>query len=148
MRPGVYDIPVPDGTEVLMPDLALVPMNGFDERGYRLGYGGGYFDRTLAACEGRVLAIGVTYEILRVATIYPQPHDIPMDFVATEAGVYAAGGEPVVLLPSAEIRSRAARIMRSRRLPREAYRAAEVSSPACYANEFPGHWGEHSSAKT
>src|SRR5919202_3542481 len=65
MRPGVYDIPVPDGTEVLAPDVAIVPMNAFDERGYRLGYGGGFFDRTLAACERRVIAIGVSYEILR-----------------------------------------------------------------------------------
>src|SRR3972149_4350569 len=48
MTPGVYDIPVPDGTELMVPDAVIVPMNGFDERGYRLGYGGGYFDRTLA----------------------------------------------------------------------------------------------------
>src|SRR5262245_39582710 len=64
MRLGVYDIPVPSGTEVLQPDAALVPMNGFDKHGYRLGYGGGYFDRTLAALERRVLSIGVTFETL------------------------------------------------------------------------------------
>ena len=87
--------PVPDGTEVLAPDFAIVPMNGCDDRGYRLGYGGGYFDRTLAACERRVIAIGVAYEILRVPTIYPQAHDIPMDFIVTERGMHAAGGEPL-----------------------------------------------------
>src|SRR5690348_8258003 len=62
MRSGVYDIPVPDGTRVLLPDVAIVPMNGFDGAGYRLGYGGGYFDRTLAALQRRVLSIGVTYD--------------------------------------------------------------------------------------
>src|SRR5688500_10991042 len=51
VRPGVYDIPVPDGTEIVTPDIAIVPMNGFDARGFRLGYGGGFFDRTLDACE-------------------------------------------------------------------------------------------------
>ena len=59
MKPGVYDIPVPDGTEIVVPDVAIVPMNAFDARGYRLGYGGGYFDRTLAACGRRMVAIGV-----------------------------------------------------------------------------------------
>src|SRR3954469_10572487 len=49
MSKGVYDIPIPDGTALVMPDAAIVPMNGFDEQGYRLGYGGGYFDRTLDA---------------------------------------------------------------------------------------------------
>ena len=58
MRPGVYDIPVPDGTEILVPDVAIVPMNAFDAQGYRLGYGGGYFDRTLAAHERRLFYIG------------------------------------------------------------------------------------------
>ena len=73
MRPGVYDIPVPDGTPVVSPDIAIVPMNGFDARGYRLGYGGGFFDRTLEACERRIVAIGVAYETLRLDTIHPQP---------------------------------------------------------------------------
>ena len=83
----MYDIPVPEGTEVVLPDAAVVPMNGFDEHGYRLGYGGGYFDRTLAVLERRVLAVGVSYEALRLSTIHPQPHDIPMNLIVTERRV-------------------------------------------------------------
>lgn len=98
MRPGVYDIPVPDGTEVVVPEAAIVPMVGFDEMGYRLGYGGGYFDRTLAAIKPRPLAVGVSYEALRLATIHPQPHDVPMNFVVTERGIYRAGAQGLTLI--------------------------------------------------
>ena len=63
-------------------------MNGWDESGYRLGYGAGYFDRTLAALQRKPLVIGVSYEIARMPTIYPQSWDIPMDWVVTERGVY------------------------------------------------------------
>jgi 5,10-methenyltetrahydrofolate synthetase len=142
MRPGVYDIPVPDGTEVVIPDVAIVPMNAFDERGYRLGYGGGFFDRTLAACGRRMVAIGVSYEMLRVPTIHPQSHDIPMDFVVTEAAVYAAGGEPLRLLDASASRVAFARLLDVRGLPREAHRSEGYSSPACYAAEFPEYFGE------
>jgi 5-formyltetrahydrofolate cyclo-ligase len=142
MRPGVYDIPVPDGTEIVLPDAAVVPMNGFDARGYRLGYGGGFFDRTLAALERRSVAIGVSYEMLRLDTIDPQPYDIPMDFVVTERGVYAAAGEPLELLDPAAARKRFARLMLAKRLPRAAYPSSELSSPVCYADQFPGYWGD------
>ena len=140
MRPGVYDIPVPDGTAVVAPDFAIVPMNGFDGRGYRLGYGGGFFDRTLAALDPRPLAIGVSYEMLRVATIHPQPHDIPMDFVVTESGIQAAGGEALRLIDAVECRSRTARLLAARRLPRNARGSGEYSSPVCYASEFRDYW--------
>jgi 5-formyltetrahydrofolate cyclo-ligase len=146
MTPGVYEIPVPDGTDIVTPDIALVPMNGFDEQGYRLGYGGGYFDSTLAAFDRRLLAIGISYDLLRLPTIYPQPHDIPMDFVVTELGVYASG-DKLTPLDGAQSRSHAARIMAARRLPRCAVLPAagnELSSPPCYAGEFPGYWGEGS----
>jgi 5-formyltetrahydrofolate cyclo-ligase len=136
MRAGVYDIPVPDGTEIVVPDIAVVPMNGFDARGYRLGYGGGFFDRTLALHERRVVAIGVTYEALRLDTIYPQPYDVPMDFVVTEAGIYAAGGEPLQQVDRSESRQRLARLLMGKRLPRAAYPNG-YSSPVCYAGEFP-----------
>lgn len=89
MTPGVYDIPVPDGTDVMSPDAAIVPINGFDEQGYRLGYGGGYFDRTLAVCAPQPIAIGVGFELARLPTILPQLHDITMDFIVTEGGIHA-----------------------------------------------------------
>ena len=142
MRAGVYDIPVPEGTDVLVPDVAIVPMNAFDERGYRLGYGGGFFDRTLAACARRMVAIGVTYEMLRVPTIHPQPHDIPMDFVVTEAAIYAAGSEPLAKLDAPASRQAFARLLDARGLPRETHRPRGYSSPACYAAEFPEYFGE------
>jgi 5,10-methenyltetrahydrofolate synthetase len=142
MRPGVYEIPVPDGTPVLAPDTAIVPMNGFDARGYRLGYGGGFFDRTLAAFERRVVAIGVAYETLRLETIHPQPHDIPMDFVVTELAIYAAGGEPLQRVDAAEAKKRFERLLLARRLPRSAFPDNGLSSPVCYADQFPDYFGK------
>lgn len=118
MSPGVYGIPVPEGSEVVAPDALLVPMNAFDDRGYRLGYGGGYFDRTIAALDPRPLTIGVTFEALRLPTIYPQPHDIPMDFVVTEEAVYRAGGEALGRLPAEECAERACTLVAERGLPR------------------------------
>lgn len=119
MTRGVYDIPIPDGTPTVLPDIAIVPMNAFDARGYRLGYGGGYFDRTLAALERRVVAIGVTWEACQLKTIFPQAHDIAMDFVVTEAGIYGGGGEPLVLLDTAAAALRVQNLMRQRNLPRD-----------------------------
>jgi 5,10-methenyltetrahydrofolate synthetase len=147
MKPGVYDIPVPDGTDIVMPDVAIVPMNASDERGFRLGYGGGFFDRTLAACGRRMVAIGVTYEMLRVPTIHPQPHDIPMDFVVTEAAIYAAGGEPLASLDAPASRQAFARLLDARGLPREAWRTRGYSSPACYAAEFPEYFSSEDVTK-
>jgi len=118
MTSGVYDIPLPDGTPEVLPDVAIVPMNAFDERGYRLGYGGGFFDRTLAALERRVIAIGVTYDQCREASIAPQPYDLPMDFVVTEAGVHAAGGNALLRLESTAAANRLQQLMAQRRLPR------------------------------
>ena len=87
--PGVFGLPVPQGTEVLIPDLLLMPPVGFDAQCFRLGYGGGYYDRTLAELAGRqVQRIGVAFELNRMDTIFPQPHDIAMDVVVTEAGIH------------------------------------------------------------
>jgi 5-formyltetrahydrofolate cyclo-ligase len=87
MARGVWNIPIPAERQVVPPGALLVPLVGFDSRGYRLGYGGGFYDRTLAALSPKPLAIGVGYEFGRLATIHPQPHDIPMDALVTEAGV-------------------------------------------------------------
>jgi 5,10-methenyltetrahydrofolate synthetase len=140
MRPGVYDIPVPNETEIVAPDVAIVPMNAFDECGYRLGYGGGFFDRTLAACGRRIIAIGVSYEMLRVPTIHPQQHDIPMDFVVTEEAIYSAGGKRLEAVEAAESPRRFQDLLAARGLPREAYRESGYSSPACYAADFPDYF--------
>ena len=82
-----HGIPIPADGAVLIPDVVLLPLVAFDARGFRLGYGGGYFDRTLAGIAPRPLAVGVGFELARVDSIRPQAHDIPLDAVVTEAGV-------------------------------------------------------------
>ena len=72
--------------QIVIPQAVLAPLVGFDRDCYRLGYGGGYFDRTLAALAPRPWAIGVGFELSRLETIYPQDFDIPMDLIVTEAG--------------------------------------------------------------
>jgi 5-formyltetrahydrofolate cyclo-ligase len=83
---GVWDIPIPEKREIVIPAMVLAPLVGFDRRCYRLGYGGGYFDRTLAALQPRPVAIGVGFDFQQLETIYPQPFDVPMDLIVTEAG--------------------------------------------------------------
>jgi 5,10-methenyltetrahydrofolate synthetase len=87
MDKGVYDIPVPRGTEVLVPDVLLVPPVGIDAQGFRLGYGGGYFDRTLAVLERKPVCIATAFELSRIVSLHPQAHDVRMDFVVTEIGI-------------------------------------------------------------
>jgi 5,10-methenyltetrahydrofolate synthetase len=92
MAVGKLDIPYPKSGVELVPNTVLLPMNGFDRQGYRLGYGGGFFDRTLQALkEHRPAVIGVAFELAATETIHPQPWDIPMDYVVTERGIYRRG---------------------------------------------------------
>ncbi|TYB88547.1 5-formyltetrahydrofolate cyclo-ligase [Oceaniovalibus sp. ACAM 378] len=87
---GDWNIPVPPANaEVVTPDIALAPLVGWDEQGYRLGYGGGYFDRTLASLDPCPFKIGVGYASAKLSTIFPQPHDIPMDMIVTEQKSFA-----------------------------------------------------------
>jgi 5-formyltetrahydrofolate cyclo-ligase len=89
---GLWKIPYPaDGAE-LDPTVVIAPLVGFDRACYRLGYGGGFFDRTLAQRSPRPLAIGVGYPSAAMDTIYPQAHDIPMDWIVT-------GSSPAVRRP-------------------------------------------------
>jgi 5-formyltetrahydrofolate cyclo-ligase len=80
-----HGIPVPATTSCVTPDVLLLPLVACDPAGYRLGYGGGYFDRTLAQNVPRPLLIGVGFELAMVPTIHPAPHDIPLDIIVTEA---------------------------------------------------------------
>lgn len=86
LEPGIWNIPTPVTPVALVPDLVLAPVVGFAPPSWRLGFGGGYFDRTLAVMKPKPTAIGVGYELGRLETIHPQPHDIPLDLVVTEAG--------------------------------------------------------------
>lgn len=88
MMRGDWNIPVPPpDAQPLTPRIVLAPCLGWDGSGYRLGYGGGYFDRTLATLTPRPFTIGIGFRTARLSTIYPQPHDIPLDVIVTEAGV-------------------------------------------------------------
>ncbi|WP_395543101.1 5-formyltetrahydrofolate cyclo-ligase [Neotabrizicola sp. sgz301269] len=88
MERGDWNIPVPPASAgTAIPDLALAPLVGWDGAGYRLGYGGGYFDRTLASLRPyRPFVVGVGLQAARLATVFPQWHDIPMSAIVTEAG--------------------------------------------------------------
>jgi len=85
---GDWNIPVPPAdAEQLSPEIALAPCLGWDASCFRLGWGGGYFDRTLAALHPRPYTIGVALTAAVLNTIYPQPHDIPLDMIVTEHGI-------------------------------------------------------------
>ena len=83
MKKGLWNIPIPPERNVVAPTLLVVPLVGFDCGRYRLGYGGGFYDRTLAAAQPRPRTIGVALADAELPTIYPQSHDIPMDVILT-----------------------------------------------------------------
>jgi 5-formyltetrahydrofolate cyclo-ligase len=87
MQRGFWNIPVPAQRHCVSPDVMLIPLVAYDAAGYRLGYGGGFYDRTLAALTPRPFCIGVAYDDSQLDTIYPQPHDIPMNVIVTERRV-------------------------------------------------------------
>ncbi len=77
---GVSDIQQPTANcTIHTPDIILVPLTAFDEKGNRLGYGGGYYDRTLAEFNGT--SIGCAYDFQRVDSLPVEPHDKPLDSV-------------------------------------------------------------------
>lgn len=115
---GPLDIPYPADSPEIVPDVVLLPMNGWDRMGYRLGYGAGFFDRTLAAAEKKPVVIGVTYELARLESIHPQPWDIAMDYIVTEAGLYRRDPGGLAFLGEPQ-----------------AGEASKLASPVCYADE-------------
>lgn len=84
---GFWNIPVPAEGADIIPDIILCPVDGWDRMGCRLGYGGGYFDRTLAAITPRPLAIGIGLDAALTTTTFPPPHDIPMQAIVTVTGI-------------------------------------------------------------
>lgn len=95
-----HGIPMPSTGDFIVPDALLIPLNAFDAQGYRLGYGGGYFDRSLANAHPRPLAIGIGFELARVDSVEPEAHDVRLDAIVTEKGIMrpvvpnACGGPP------------------------------------------------------
>ena len=92
MQRGFWNIPVPAERRVVKPDVLVIPLVGYDAAGFRLGYGGGYYDRTLAALVPRPFCIGVGFDDAQLETIHPQPHDIPMNLIVTERRVLRFAG--------------------------------------------------------
>jgi 5-formyltetrahydrofolate cyclo-ligase len=123
---GPYRIPFPLDSEPVLPSVVLLPMNGWDQAGYRLGYGTGFFDRTLASMATKPVAIGVSYELARMKSIHPQSWDIPMDWVVTERGVYRRDPEGLAFLGEAV-----------------AGEPSALASPVCYMDEIaPEHFDD------
>lgn len=87
MERGVWNIPIPSAENPeIVPNVVVAPLVGYDPGCYRLGYGGGFYDRTLAAIPRPRLVIGVGLPLAELRTIHPQPHDVPMDVIVTGAG--------------------------------------------------------------
>jgi 5-formyltetrahydrofolate cyclo-ligase len=84
---GVMNIDCPpEEAEVLEPDVLIVPLLAFDREGYRLGYGGGFYDRTLAnlRAKKKIVAIGAAYAAQEATQVPHAAHDQPLDFIITE----------------------------------------------------------------
>ena len=75
------------------PDIVIMPLLGFDGNGTRLGYGGGYYDRTLAAMTRKPRLVGLAFAAQELDSIPREPHDVPLDAVVTEAGVRHFGAD-------------------------------------------------------
>ncbi len=89
MVAGAFGALIPAAGAALVPEVLVVPLLAFDRRGYRLGYGGGFYDRTLEGLRARgpVLAIGFAFAAQEVAEVPVEPTDQPLDLIVTEAGV-------------------------------------------------------------
>lgn len=98
MTPGLYGIPAPPASAPEVPvdaiDAVLVPGVAFDREGYRIGYGGGYYDRFLARLGSGCVRIGYAYARLVLERVPREAHDLAVDWIATEEGVRACSGEP------------------------------------------------------
>ena len=116
---GALDIAYPASSPEVQPDAVILPMNGWDAQGYRLGYGAGFFDRTLASLAKRPVTIGVSYELAKLDSIQPQSWDIPMDYVVTERGVYRRDPEGLAYLGEPQ-----------------GGEGSALASPVCYAGEI------------
>lgn len=94
MVAGAFGALVPEGGDWLTPTVLIVPLLAFDRRGYRLGYGGGFYDRTLERLRARgpVTAIGFAFAAQEVDEVPTEPTDQPLDLIVTETGAFAPRG--------------------------------------------------------
>jgi 5,10-methenyltetrahydrofolate synthetase len=87
MEEDAYGIPKPKDTEVIVPTLLFVPCVGYGPGGFRLGYGGGFYDRTLATLQPKPYTVGLGFTNGFIGDLEPEPHDVPLDAILNDNGV-------------------------------------------------------------
>ncbi len=89
MQPGAFGALIPETGDWLSPSVLIVPLLAFDRRGFRLGYGGGFYDRTLEhlRINGPVTAIGFAYSAQELPAVPIEPTDQPLDLIVTETSI-------------------------------------------------------------
>lgn len=87
MEEDVYGIPKPKDTEVIVPTLLFAPCVGYGPGGFRLGYGGGFYDRMLAALQPKPFTVGLSFSMGFIPDFEPQAHDMPLDAILNDNGV-------------------------------------------------------------
>lgn len=87
MEEDAYGIPKPKDTEIVAPTLLFVPCVGFGPGGYRLGYGGGFYDRTLAILQPQPTTVGLSYSNGWLPDFTPEAHDIALQAILSDTGV-------------------------------------------------------------
>jgi 5,10-methenyltetrahydrofolate synthetase len=87
MEEDAYGIPKPKDTEVIVPTLLFAPCVGYGTGGYRLGYGGGFYDRMMASLQPKPFTVGLAFGTGFVEDFEPEPHDVPLDAILNDHGV-------------------------------------------------------------
>ena len=87
MEEDAYGIPKPKDTEIIVPTLLFVPCVGYGPGGFRLGYGGGFYDRTLATLQPKPFTVGLGYSHGWLPDLLPEPHDVALDVLLNDKGV-------------------------------------------------------------
>jgi 5,10-methenyltetrahydrofolate synthetase len=87
MEEDAFGIPKPKDTEVIVPTLLFSPCVGYGPGGYRLGYGGGFYDRMLSTLNPRPFTVGLGFGVGFVPDFEAEPHDIPLDAILNDYGV-------------------------------------------------------------
>jgi len=107
MATGVYDLPIPAHSHPVIPEVLLIPVVAIGDKGDRLGYGGGFYDRTLASLPKKPICIALAFEI-------SQDHDVLMDFVITEKGIERVDGGGLSPISSEQARQELAALCHDR----------------------------------
>ena len=86
MEEDAYGIPKPKDTEIIVPTLVFAPCVGYGPGGYRLGYGGGFYDRMLADLSPKPFSVGLGFGMGFLPDFEPEPHDMPLDAILNDYG--------------------------------------------------------------